>query len=51
MAKFNFSVAIGLNGCHIEDTIELEDNLTDEEVQEMYLDWRDEQLDGGWDRE
>jgi hypothetical protein len=51
MRKIHFSLGLNLVGCRKEETITVEDDATDKDIQEMYEDWRDEQLDGGWGEE
>lgn len=38
-----------LGRCEYEDEAEFSEDTTDEEIQEHYLEWRHEHIDGGWE--
>lgn len=48
MKRYEFTLSIGFaNGKHRE-IIELDDDLDYAEIEEAYMDWRSNYLDGGW---
>lgn len=49
MRKVRFTLSMNLVGCKSEEIMEFDDDMTDEEIQEQYEEWREEQLDGGWE--
>jgi hypothetical protein len=49
MRKVRFTLSMNLVGCKREEIVEFDDDMTDEEIQEQYEQWREEQLDGGWE--
>ena len=49
MRKVRFTLSMNLVGCKREEVMEFDDDMTDEEIQEQYEQWREEQLDGGWE--
>ncbi len=63
MRKVTFSVSMGLVGCNREETFTLEelgltegeDFDTEEELddclKDIFIDWQNEQIDGGWEVE
>lgn len=49
--RVHFSVMLVTYGqAKISETVELPDDYTDDQIQEEYLNWQAEQLDGGWSR-
>lgn len=46
MRKVKFRVSLGRSS--FEDEVEFSPDTTDEEIQEHYLDWQSEHVDGGW---
>jgi len=45
--KVTFKVA--LENTTVETDITFPDNTTDEEIEESYIEWRNEQVHGGWE--
>lgn len=43
-----FTVSIGFVGARHTELFEFDDDTPEEEIEEMYLDWRNNYLDGGW---
>lgn len=48
MRKIVFSLSIGYSGCVRKEVVEYYHDATDEEIEQDYLDWRNNYLDGGW---
>lgn len=48
MRKIEFSISIGLAGCKRTEIVEYYHDATDEEIEEDYMEWRNNYLDGGW---
>jgi L-arabinose isomerase len=45
--KIKFKVILGR--WSVSDVIEVADDTTDKEIEDMYLEWQVDQLDGGWE--
>lgn len=43
-------VSLGLVGCRVEDEIEIEDDLSDLDIEEVVREWKDEQVEWSWRR-
>lgn len=48
MRKVEFSLSIGLAECKRTEIVEYYHEATDEEIEEDYMEWRNNYLDGGW---
>jgi hypothetical protein len=48
MKKVEFTLSIGFVGGVHRSTVEFDNDATDEEIEETYLDWRSNYLVGGW---
>lgn len=46
--KVKFSLSIGLSGAEHTSIEEYPDGTTDEYIEQDYIDWRNNYLDGGW---
>ena len=40
----------GLVGCEREEVIEVDDNATDEEIEQEWQEWAYQYMDGGWEK-
>jgi hypothetical protein len=49
MKKFVFKLKIGLVGCEQKTTVEFEDDVTEEELEEYWKEWIWNHIDGGWE--
>lgn len=47
--KVLFSVRLPIVGCEHEETIELPEGLSDEQIQAIFEDWLWEQIGGFWE--
>lgn len=47
MRKIKFRIILGR--WSEETEIEVDEDITDEEINEMFVEWQLEQLDGGWE--
>ena len=50
MMKVKFDMSFGLVSCKRTMTIEVEDDVTDEELDEMAHDWMHEEVSCDWER-
>ena len=41
--------SLNLVGCEIDDVIEVDDDTTDDEINDMQQDWLSNHTDGGWE--
>jgi hypothetical protein len=48
--RVRFTCSIGFNNANQEEIVELDDDLTDDEIEEEYGQWRANFLDGCWTR-
>lgn len=48
MKKYEFTLSIGFAGGKRREVLEFDDDVTEEELEESYIDWRNNYLDGGW---
>jgi len=48
MKKYKFTLSIGISNSKQEDVFEFDDDVTKEELEEWYIDWMNNNLDGGW---
>lgn len=48
MRKINFYLGVGYAGCSHEEVVEFGDDATDEEIEEIYEDWKNNFLDCSW---
>lgn len=48
--KVTFTLGIGFVGARHNETFEFDDDTTDEELEEYWLDWTQNYIDGGWQR-
>lgn len=48
MRKVKFYLGTGYASCNHEESIEFDDNTTDEEIEKEYQIWKEEKLDGSW---
>ena len=48
--KVEFYLGLNLVGCEKREVVELDDDLTDEEIDEEWEYWRDQKLEGGWNK-
>lgn len=46
--KVKFSLGIGIHNATHKEEVELPDDYTEDQIEEVYLDWRSNYLDGGW---
>jgi hypothetical protein len=46
--KVKLTVSIGLVGCMREETVDLDDDMTDEELDEYWRDWMLSKIGGTW---
>lgn len=50
MVQYKFTLGIGIVGCNREEVVEIESYATDDEIEEVYQEWRNQFLTGGWKR-
>jgi len=48
MKKVKFTLSIGYPTATHSATFEFEDDSTDSEIEECYIDWRNDYLEGSW---
>jgi hypothetical protein len=48
MKKYLFTLSIGYPTAKREEEMEFDDDVTEQELEACYMDWRSEYLDGGW---
>lgn len=48
MRKVQFYLGVGIAGAAYEEIVEFDDGTPDEEIQECFVDWRDNFLDASW---
>jgi hypothetical protein len=48
MRKIKFTLATNKVGSEVSKVIEVDDDTTDEEIDEMYFEWVNENNYGGW---
>lgn len=48
MKRVKFSLSIGYANASHEEVFEFEDDATEKDIEEDYICWRDNYLDGGW---
>lgn|GEM_PF-1615501 len=48
MRKIKFHISIGLAGAEQEEIVEFEDDVTGEEIEDSFQDWKSDYIDAGW---
>lgn len=48
MRKIHFHLGVGFAGADHDCVEEFEDDVTDEEIEESFQDWKENYLDYGW---
>lgn len=48
MKKYHFYLGTGFTGATHEEEFEFDDNVSEEEVEETYEDWKNNILECGW---
>lgn len=46
--KVHFTLSIGIANAKQQDTVDIPDDYTDDQINEEYQDWLSNYLDGGW---
>ena len=49
--KVLFTLSIGFPNAKQSEVVDLDDDLTDDEIGDAYLEWRNDYLDGGWTKQ
>lgn len=48
--KVQFTLSIGYPSAKQKEVVELDDDLADDDIEEAYETWKNNFLDGGWER-
>ncbi len=49
MKKIEFTVGMGLQGCKMKEVIEVDEDITEDELEVIWQNWAYERIDGGWE--
>ena len=48
MKRYEFTLSIGFAGAVRREVFEYEDDVTEDDLEVDYIEWRNNYLDGGW---
>ena len=50
MVKYKFTLSIGYPTAKRSEIIELDDDMSEEEIEEVWIEWCNNFIDGGWSK-